>query len=241
MCNFLKNPIITQAIENGVPVTTPRLPGALGFDVPLWVGFGMVGIWAALDALAERAGLPGANCELCQGRTCIRARFDDRLQDNEERSSFAEIEDIRHLYAHNFAGHADEQYFSRPRHVLARGTQTELASGAEFNGERSVKIALVGGSLDQGSGDRPKRKRPIIRQPRHSDTRTEKGISVTAITALAADLPQCVSDGSWGDGHESAASRYRLRHGDDFHLSSICYGSTRLSEREMEKRALRVR
>ena len=33
MCDFLKNPIITQAIENGVPVTMPRLPGALGFDV----------------------------------------------------------------------------------------------------------------------------------------------------------------------------------------------------------------
>jgi hypothetical protein len=43
MCDFLKNPIITQAIENGVPVTMPRLPGALGFDIPLWVGLGMVG------------------------------------------------------------------------------------------------------------------------------------------------------------------------------------------------------
>jgi hypothetical protein len=136
MCDFLKNPIITQAIENGVPVTMPRLPGALGFDIPLWVGLGMVGIWASLDAFAERAGLPGAICETCQGRTCIRARFDNRLQDDEERSSFAEIEDIRHLYAHNFAGHADEQYFWRPRHVLASGTQTKLASGAEFDGKR---------------------------------------------------------------------------------------------------------
>ena len=42
-------------------------------------------------------------------------------------------------------------------------------------------------------------------------------------------------------GHESVASWYRLRHSDDFQLSSICYGSTRLSEREMEKRALRLR
>ena len=142
MCDFLKNPIITQAIENGVPVTMPRLPGALGFDVPLWVGFGMVGIWAALDAFAERAGLPGANCETCQGRTCIRARFDDRLEDNEERRSFAEIEDIRHLYAHNFAGHADKQDFSRPRHVFASKTQTELASGARFNGER-LQLDLI--------------------------------------------------------------------------------------------------
>jgi hypothetical protein len=46
---------------------------------------------------------------------------------------------------------------------------------------------------------------------------------------------------SWGDGHESAASRYRLRHGDDFHLASVRYGSARLSERQMEKRALRLR
>jgi hypothetical protein len=62
-----------------------------------------------------------------------------------------------------------------------------------------------------------------------------------AVTALAADLPQSAGDGSWGDSHESAASRYRLRHGDSFHLSGICYRSAQLSEREMEKRAVRLR
>jgi hypothetical protein len=46
---------------------------------------------------------------------------------------------------------------------------------------------------------------------------------------------------SWGDGHESAASRYHLRHGDSFHLLSVRYRTARLSEREMEKRALRLR
>jgi hypothetical protein len=63
-------------------------------------------------------------------------RFNGHLQNDEERASFAEIEDIRHLYAHNFAGHADKLYFCRRRHVLALGKPTALISGGQFNGER---------------------------------------------------------------------------------------------------------
>jgi Pentapeptide repeats (8 copies)/TIR domain len=49
-----------------------------------------------------------------------------------------ELEDLRHLYAHNYAGEADDEYFSpsRPRHVLQRGVPVKLTCGAEFDGRR---------------------------------------------------------------------------------------------------------
>jgi hypothetical protein len=44
-----------------------------------------------------------------------------------------------------------------------------------------------------------------------------------------------------GDGHESAPGWYRLRNNDGFHLSGFCYRPARLSKRQMEKGALRLR
>ena len=52
MCNFLETQAVRDAVAAAVPVTMPRAPGALGFDIPLWVGLGCVGLWAALDAFA---------------------------------------------------------------------------------------------------------------------------------------------------------------------------------------------
>jgi hypothetical protein len=46
------------------------------------------------------------------------------------------MEDLRHLYAHNYAGDADDEYFGRPRHILARGAAVQLTCGAEFDGWR---------------------------------------------------------------------------------------------------------
>jgi hypothetical protein len=54
LCNFLEHPGIREAAEKHVFVTMPRDVGALGFDRPLWLGLGIVGVWAALDAYAER-------------------------------------------------------------------------------------------------------------------------------------------------------------------------------------------
>jgi hypothetical protein len=48
--------------------------------------------------------------------------------------AIAELEDLRHMYAHNFAGHADPLYFGRPRHVLAAGVTKQLSSGMFFDG-----------------------------------------------------------------------------------------------------------
>jgi hypothetical protein len=134
MCDFLEHPLITQAIENGVPVTMPRSPGSLGFDVPLWVGQGCVGLWAALDAFSERAALPRTACSTC-GRHCIVERFAPHAQGS-ERLILAELDDFRHLYAHNFAGDADAEYFKKPRHVLAPNAAIRLACGAQFNGRQ---------------------------------------------------------------------------------------------------------
>ena len=138
MCDFIENPAVRTAVEQAVPVTMPRAPGALGFDIPLRVGLGAVGLWAALDGFSERAVLPDPACPTC-GRHCIPARFGPHVQGNEG-TSLAELEDLRHLYAHNYAGEADDEYFGttvpRRRHVLARGKVAQLTCGAQFDGQR---------------------------------------------------------------------------------------------------------
>jgi hypothetical protein len=48
MCDFFESSLIEDALDRSIPVTMPRAPGALGFDIPLWVGLGIVGLWAAL-------------------------------------------------------------------------------------------------------------------------------------------------------------------------------------------------
>jgi hypothetical protein len=37
-----------------VPVSMPPSVGNMGFDVSLWLGLGLVGLWSALDAFAEK-------------------------------------------------------------------------------------------------------------------------------------------------------------------------------------------
>ena len=46
---------------------------------------------------------------MCE-RKCILARFRPYAEDNEE-AILAELDDFRHLYAHNFAGRLDAAYF----------------------------------------------------------------------------------------------------------------------------------
>ena len=136
LCDFIEHPGIKSVYDGGQPVSMPPLPGTLGFDVPLWVGLGMVGLWAALDGFAERAALPVPGCPICGSRSCISARFADHVQGSEGRS-IAELEDLRHLYAHNYAGEADDVYFERKRHILAPGTAVPLTCGAQFDGRQA--------------------------------------------------------------------------------------------------------
>jgi hypothetical protein len=141
MCDFIDHPVIKTAVEQAVPVSMPRAVGALGFDIPHWVGLGLVSLWATLDAFAERASLPRTQCKTCGSRGCIQARFADHVQGNES-SILAELEDLRHLYAHNYAGEADDKYFDpkHTRHVLARGKAALLTCGATFDGRAQLNL-----------------------------------------------------------------------------------------------------
>jgi hypothetical protein len=119
MCDFIENPVIKTAIEQAVPVSMPRAPGALGFDIPLWVGLGTVGLWAALDGFSERAALKKCpTCPICKMR-CMPVRFAVvGIQDND---GLKELEDLRHLYAHIMQARPTTNI------LAARGTSLRLA------------------------------------------------------------------------------------------------------------------
>jgi hypothetical protein len=133
LCDFIENQDVRKSIQALIPVTMPPEPGSLGFDIPQWAGLGSVGVWAALDAYAERADLPREECPKCERKSCIWKRFENYIGDD-ERESIAELEDIRHLYAHNFGGDADAEYFRRKRHILLSGKPRQMTCGAHFNG-----------------------------------------------------------------------------------------------------------
>ena len=69
-------------------------------------------------------------------------RFARYIHDKEQQT-LQELEDLRHLYAHNFAGEADDVYFRfrAGRHILKPDVPIELSCGALFNG-RQVALKL---------------------------------------------------------------------------------------------------
>ena len=117
LCDLLQPP----------PVTLPQDPvRAAGLDPDIWHGLGVVGLWAAIDAFVERRR-PQRPKRPLPIRLAAELHHDRAL---------AEIEDIRHLYAHNFGGVADQRYFvAAERHALGRAGCT-LTSGARFDGQR---------------------------------------------------------------------------------------------------------
>ena len=144
LCHFLEHPALTKAAASASPVTMPATISSMGFDVPTWVGFGLVGLWAALDAYADRSGLRG-KCGLCARPGCLVGRLatTGRISSTQQVVLY-ELEDLRHLFAHNFAGHADAGYFIRKRHTLVQGQSLTLSCGAMFNGAR---VELWSGAL----------------------------------------------------------------------------------------------
>ena len=137
MCDFIEHSAIQNAVKTKmVPVSMPSDINSV-LKISVWVGLGMVGLWAALDAFAERAGLKPSKsgCPICKKASCISALFARYTQGNEVQS-LNELEDFRHLYAHNYAGEADAEYFERKRHVLALGTTTQLTCGVQFDGHQ---------------------------------------------------------------------------------------------------------
>jgi len=125
---------IVQAIVAKVPVSMPSAVEAL-FDVPVWVGLGLVGLWAALDAFSERAALARHRCLAC-GKKCMPARFVAPYIQGNDGQALQELDDLRHLYAHNYAGEADDEYFKWQRHVVEYNVPLPLTCGAIFDGRR---------------------------------------------------------------------------------------------------------
>jgi len=124
-----------EAIHRGAPVTVPHDIGALGFDAPLWIGLGTVGLWSALDAYTDRSSFPKTKCLTCHRRGCLWGRLSPTGKlDASQTLALAELEDMRHLFAHNYAGQADAMYFRRARHILSSGVPMKLSSGATFDG-----------------------------------------------------------------------------------------------------------
>jgi hypothetical protein len=148
MPSFIEHPAMNKALDD-TPVSMPHAVGSLGLDTPFWAGLGMVGLWAALDAFAERESLPKSKCPTCRAWGCIWHRYTDWAKKNNCRSQMPttdleELEDLRHLYGHNYAGDADSKYFSfvrGRRHILKQGSRRILTSGAEFDG-RKLQIEL---------------------------------------------------------------------------------------------------
>jgi hypothetical protein len=122
-----------------VPVTFPQDPAAAAGIAAMWNGLGVVGVWAALEAFAvahqrRAADIPKALI----GQVAA-------LQ-----PTWWELDDLRHLYAHNFAGVAEASYFARRHtkkqtpHALQQGVAVGLDSGAYFDGTR---VAVTGEHL----------------------------------------------------------------------------------------------
>lgn len=144
ICRFLEEPAIKTAIGESVPVTMPPGPGSLGFDAPIWMGLGVVGLWSALDAFAERAKFGGAGkCTLCGRSTCVFHRFHSSGKFTRPRTCFLmDLDDLRHLHAHNFAGHVDDEFLKRKRHLpgaFLSPPKERFSCGAQFDG-RSVPL-----------------------------------------------------------------------------------------------------
>jgi hypothetical protein len=105
---------------------------------------GIVGLWAALDAFYERAGLTNTNkCAICDSRYCIPARFANYCEGDE--SKVLAFEDLRHLYAHNYVGEADDKYFERKRHVLTPDG-VKLTCCVQFDGHRANLVSPIFGT-----------------------------------------------------------------------------------------------
>ena len=135
MCDFIENPAIQETVRNKiVPVSMVSDINSV-LKISVCVGLGIVGLWASLDAFAERTNLTKW-CPTCRGeKNCVWARFEPYAS-GDEGEVLKELQDLRHLYAHNYAGEADSKYFSRSRHVLQSDKSRQLKSNALFSGNQ---------------------------------------------------------------------------------------------------------
>jgi hypothetical protein len=107
---------------------------AAGIDPDLWYGLGIVGVWAAIDAFGERK--TGKHGQLQRFKNGVAAGQGKIL---------SELDDLRSLFAHNFAGVADHKYLTHSRRsCLKLGQPYRLSCGYPFNGheDECIKLAL---------------------------------------------------------------------------------------------------
>jgi hypothetical protein len=117
------------------PVSMPQdRIRAAGVDPDLWYGLGIVGVWAAMDACGEREHLAKGG---------LRQRFGSK-GDAEQDAILDELDDLRNLFAHNFAGVADQQYLADPRRLRLRANEPyPLSCGYQFKGLAGERVALT--------------------------------------------------------------------------------------------------
>ena len=111
---------------------------AAGVDPDLWYGLGIVGVWAAIDAFVERM-IPEQPKKPKQRQEWLKSRLDTT-----EYTAFLELDDLRNLFAHNFAGVVDQTYLDHPRrHYLKLGADCKLDCGYQFKGLAGERVALT--------------------------------------------------------------------------------------------------
>jgi hypothetical protein len=130
----------TQSTLLGVPPPEISRPDPLQrrtLDPDIWHGLGIVGVWAAIDAFCERKNhspspaFPGVVHDTL-------ARKAPHVVD-----IWGDISDLRHLFAHKFAGQADDFYWfrdgprrknPRPHCRFSQGATVSLTSktGTQF-------------------------------------------------------------------------------------------------------------
>jgi hypothetical protein len=106
---------------------------AAGIDPDLWYGLGIVGVWAAIDAFGERK----------TGKHGPLQRFKNDVTAGQGKI-LSELDDLRSLFAHNFAGVADLKYLNDGRRsCLKLGQPYLLSCGYQFNGKKDERITLA--------------------------------------------------------------------------------------------------
>jgi hypothetical protein len=116
-----------------VPVTMPGGVGSLGFDTLL--GRARNG-WSPCYVRRFRRRSRASKWRVSRLRPERLRGGKVRLESHPDadRTGLGELEDIRHMYAHNYAGNADNKFCVKKRHVLRPGVPTKLRCGAQFNG-----------------------------------------------------------------------------------------------------------
>ncbi len=196
-----------NAIEKYVPVSMPASVGSLGFDAPIWVGLGIVGLWAALDAFAERAKLNRIKCAICEGK-CIPSTFAGYTQGNEGQA-LQELEDLRHLYAHNYAGGSSAAH---PRGPLTQESRSGSGHRAPDGGTRKPQSQRV--RRPMGPGDPRAGPGQVARTPQPIESRSRSRPCGNGVNRARNDEANAPALGNWGvETRRSARTRPNHRFG----------------------------